>query len=163
MQLLRIIYIQCFIVLTIAMLYFAKPVCMPLALAGMFALVFLPMCRWLEHKGCSTVVASILCGVILALLISGVILFVIWNVQHIAADFSDIKEHFSAYLHGFRKYLHDQFGMDTLKKDSPLPIPVQPNVNGIGRMATVVLSFLVSLIIDLLLILIYMIMLLCLL
>jgi predicted PurR-regulated permease PerM len=149
-------------VLTIAMLYFAKPVFMPLALAGMFALVFLPMCRLLENKGCSNVVASILCGFFLALLITGVILFVVWNVRHVAADFSDIKEHFSGYLHGFRKYLHDQFGMDTLKKDSPLPIPVQPNADGIGRMATVVLSILFSLIIDLLLILIYMVMLLCL-
>jgi predicted PurR-regulated permease PerM len=51
--------------------------------------------------------------------------------------------------------------MDTLKKDSPLPIPVQPNTDGIGRMAASLIGMILSLAIDLLLILVYMIMLLC--
>ena len=135
---------------------------MPLAIAGMFALVFMPLCRWLEKRGCHTVVAALVCGLLFALVLAGVILFIVWHVRHIAADFSDIREHFTGYLQGFRKYLHDRFGMDTLKKDSPLPIPVQPNSDGIGRMAASLMGVMISFAINLLLILVYMIMLLCL-
>ena len=162
MEIRRVVHIQLFILLSAAMLYFARPVLVPLAIAGMFALVFMPLCRWLESKGCRTVVAAIICGLIFAALVTGIILFVVWHVQHIAADFSDIKQHFNDYLHGFRKYLHAEFGMDTMKKDSPLPIPVQPNTDGIGKMAAYLIGTILSLAIDLLLILIYMIMLLCL-
>src|SRR6202012_5449852 len=135
MEIRKIVNIQFFIILSAAMLYFARPVLMPLAIAGMFALVFMPLCRWLERRGCRTVVAAIICGLLFAALVTGIILFVVWHVQHIAVDFSDIKQHFNDYLHGFRKYLHAEFGMDTMKKDSPLPIPVQPNTDGIGKMA----------------------------
>jgi predicted PurR-regulated permease PerM len=157
-----IINVQLFILLSAAILYFAKPVLMPLAIAGMFALVFMPVCRWLESKGCHTIVAALICGLLFTLLVAAIIGFLIWHVQHIAADFSDIRQHFTDYIHGFRKYLHDRFGMDTLKKDSPLPIPLQPNSDGIGRIAASLMGTVISVAIDLLLILVYMVMLLCL-
>jgi len=160
MEIRKIVHIQLFILLSAAILYLGKPVFMPLAIAGMFALVLMPLCRWLEKKGCPMVVAAIICGLIFTLLVAAFILFVVWHVQHIATDFSDIKQHFTDYMHGFRRFLHDRFGMDTLKKDSPLPIPVQPNTDGIGKMATLLMSVVISFAIDLLLILVYIIMLL---
>jgi predicted PurR-regulated permease PerM len=160
MEIRKIVRIQLFILLSATILYLGKPVFMPLAIAGMFALVLMPLCRWLEKKGCPTVVAAIICGRVFTLLIAGLILFIVWHVQHIAADFSDVKQHFTDYMQGFRRFLHDRFGMDTLKKDSPLPIPVQPNTDGIGKMATLLMSVVISFAIDLLLILVYMIMLL---
>jgi predicted PurR-regulated permease PerM len=162
MELRRIVQIQFFIILTTAILYFAKPVLMPLAIAGMFALVFMPLCKWLERKGCHAVVASLLCGLLFTLLVSAIVLFVFWHVQHIATDFSDIRQHFTDYLKEFRRYLHDQFGMDTLKKGSPLPVPVQPDSDGIGKIAGMMVAVVISLVINLLLIMVYMIMLLCL-
>ncbi|HET6252643.1 MAG TPA: AI-2E family transporter [Puia sp.] len=158
----KVINIQLVILLSAAILYFSKPVLMPLAIAGMFALVFMPVCRWLERRGCHTIVAALICGLLFAMLLAAVVLFIVWHVQHIATDFSDIRQHFTDYLHGFRKYLHDHFGMDTLKKDSPLPIPVQPNSDGIGKIAAALMGIMISFAINLILILVYMIMLLCL-
>lgn len=157
----RVINAQLFIILSAAILYFARTVFMPLAIAGMFALVLMPLCRRLEEAGCHTVVAALICGLIFALLVAAIILFLVWHVQHIAADFSDIRQHFTDYLHGIRKYLHDRFGMDTLKKDSPLPIPVQPDGNGIGKIAASLMGTVLSVAINLILIVVYMIMLLC--
>lgn len=90
MEIRKIIHIQLFILLSAAILYLGKPLLMPLAIAGMFALVFMPFCRWLQKKGCPTVAAAIICGLVFTLLVAGVILFIIWHVQHIATDFSDI-------------------------------------------------------------------------
>ncbi|HXD77777.1 MAG TPA: AI-2E family transporter [Puia sp.] len=156
----RVINAQLFIILSAAILYFAKPVLMPLAIAGMFALVFMPLCRWLEKKGCPAVVAAVCCGLVFSLLVATIVLFVVWHLQHIASDFTDIRQHFSTYLHNIREFLHDRFGMDTLKKNSPLPIPVQPDSNGIGKLAASLMGTILSFVITLVLILVYMVMLL---
>jgi len=74
MDMSKIVRIQLFILLSATILYLGKPVFMPLAIAGMFALVLMPLCRWLEKKGCSTIVAAIICGFFFALLIAGIIL-----------------------------------------------------------------------------------------
>src|SRR3569833_4038584 len=52
------------IVLTTTILYFGEPVFMPLAIAGVLALVFMPFCRWMERRGVGMVTSSILSGVI---------------------------------------------------------------------------------------------------
>lgn len=135
---------------------------MPLAIAGMFALLFMPLCRRLEKKGWPTVAAALFCGLIFALILTAIVIFIIWHVRHIAADFSDIRQHFSDYLQNFRKFLHARFGMDTLKKNSPLPIPVQPDNDGITKVAASLTGIVLSFAINLLLILVYLIMLLCL-
>lgn len=156
----KVINIQLFILLSAAIIYFAKPVLMPLAIAGMFALVFMPVSRWLETRGFHMIVAALICGLLFFVLVSIIVFFFFWNVQHIAAEFSEIKQHFSELMADVQKFLHDHFGMDISTKGNDLPAPFQPN--GIGRMAASLMGGVISAIINLLLILVYMIMLLCL-
>lgn len=158
----RIVYIQCFIILSGLILYFGRPVFMPLAIAGMLVLVFIPLCKRLEAKGCTTNVAALICGAVFVGLIGLIAFFTVWRLHHIAAEFSDIRRQLDTYLSDLRHYLHDHFGMDTLKKSSPLPLPVQPDSDGISRAAQVLLSHLIGFAINLLLVLVYMVMLLCL-
>jgi predicted PurR-regulated permease PerM len=160
--LLKFVYINLSVILTTAILYFAKPLLMPLALAAVLALVFMPLCKWLESKGLGIVLSAIICGIVFSLLVAGIIWFVSWQVQHIASDFSTIKRNVADCVNGLRKYLHDQFGMDTLRKGSPLPVPIQPNGDGIGKMATSVIGELISATINGILVLVYLVMLLCL-
>ncbi len=158
----KVINIQLFVLLSAAILYFAKPVLMPLAIAGMFALVFMPVCRWLERKGCHTVVAALICGLLFTILVAAIVVFFIWHMRHIATEFSDIRQHFADLLQGVRKFMHERFGMDTRKDNNALPLPLQPDGDAIGKMATSLMGGVVSVLINLLLILVYMIMLLCL-
>ena len=158
----KLINIQLFILLSAIILYFAKPVLMPLAIAGMVALVLMPVCRWLEKKGCHTVVAALVCGLLFTILVVAIIFFIIWHIRHIASEFSDIRQHVEDLMQGVRKFLHDRFGMDTLKRGGVLPLPIQPNGDGIGQMAASLMGGALSVAINLLLILVYMIMLLCL-
>lgn len=135
---------------------------MPLALAGVLALVLMPLCRWLESKGLGMVFSAIICGIAFSLLVTAVIWFVSWQVQHIATDFSSIKQNISVYMDGCRKYLHDRFGLDILSKGGALPAPLQQDGGGIGKMAASIISGLISLILNVVLLLVYLIMLLCL-
>ena len=157
----KIVYTNLAIVLTTIILYFGKPVFMPLAVAGVLALVFMPFCRWLERQGIGPVFASILCGIIFALVITGVILFITYYFKQMATDMSGVMQTISGYDHTIRQYLHDRFGVKGLAKESALPIPLSTEAGGLSRIATSVMGVAISVVINMALILIYMIMLLC--
>src|SRR6201999_4523517 len=53
------------IILSTIVLYFARPVFMPLALAGILSLVFMRPCGWLERIGLPRVVTAVLSGLFL--------------------------------------------------------------------------------------------------
>jgi len=157
----KIVYINLAIVLTTIILYFGKPVFMPLAIAGVLALVFMPFCRWMEKQGVNPVLAAVICGIIFSLLIAGVILFIIHYFRQMSTDMSGLMQTIYGYNHTVRQYLHEKFGVKGLEKESALPIPLPPDAGGFSRIATSVMSMALSVVINLVLILIYMIMLLC--
>jgi len=157
----KIVYINLAIVLTTIILYFGKPLFMPMAIAGVLALVFMPLCRWLEKKGTSIVASSIICGAIFMLLIAGVIVFIYYYFNRMSTDLSGVMDTVSGYNRHIRQYLHDRFGVKGLAKESALPIPLPPDADGFSKMAAALMSVTVSVVINLVLIIIYMIMLLC--
>jgi predicted PurR-regulated permease PerM len=157
----KIVYTNLAIVLTTIILYFGKPVFMPLAMAGVLALVFMPFCRWMEKRGTNPVLAAIICGLLFSLLISAVIVFIIYYFKKMSTDISGLTNTVSRYNQTIRQYLHDKVGVKGLEKESALPIPLPPDAGGFSRMATSVMGTALSMIINLILILIYMIMLLC--
>jgi predicted PurR-regulated permease PerM len=157
----KIVYANLAIVLTTIILYFGKPVFMPLAIAGVLALVFMPFCRWMEKKGANPVLAAIICGIIFSMLISGVIVFVIYYFRKMSTDISGLADTISRYNQTVRQYLHDKFGVKGLEKESALPIPLPPEAGGLSRIATSVMGTTLSVVITIVLILIYMVMLLC--
>jgi predicted PurR-regulated permease PerM len=157
----KIVYINLAIVLTTAILYFGKPVFMPLAIAGVLALVFMPFARWMERHGTGMVTSSIICGTVFMLLITGVIIFVSYNFKQMTTDLSGVMDTISTYNHHMRQYLHDHFGVKGLAKESALPIPLPPDAGGFSKLATSVMGVALSVVINLVLIIIYMIMLLC--
>jgi len=145
----KIVYTNLAIVLTISILYFGKPVFMPLAIAGVIALVFMPLCNWIEKRGSAPVFAAVICGVIFSLMLTGVILFITHYLKQMTADMSGFTQMIHEYNHTIRQYLHN------------LPPPVPEEAGQLGKMAAPVMGMALSLVINMILILIYMIMLLC--
>jgi len=58
--------------LIIAGLFFAKSFLIPLCIAGIFATLFLPFCKWLERKKVPKVLAVLICLLVLLLTITGI-------------------------------------------------------------------------------------------
>lgn len=160
--LVRSVYILLLVVLVVGILYLAKPLFMPLAIAALLAFVFLPCCKWLETKGCNRIVASIICGLLLAAAIGGILVVLTWRIRHLAGDLSQIRERFSGFIYHFRHYLHDSVGIEPPKQKDLLAATVSPDAAGISHTMTLLMTMLIGLVINLILILVYMIMLLCL-
>src|SRR5882762_5277676 len=88
------VQILLFIALFGGILYIGKPLFMPLSIAGMLALVFTPCCQWLEKKGWNRVPAAICCGLLFSLIIGGVLVLLIWQIRHVDADISEMRDNF---------------------------------------------------------------------
>jgi predicted PurR-regulated permease PerM len=145
------------IILTSIVLYFGRPVFMPLAIAGILALVALRPSRWLETRGIPRMVTALLSGVVFICAVAGVVLLIDWYIHRWAMDLPQLEEKIGEVIDDARKFLRSQ----------GLRVPgggphVQPLVAAAtaGKMTTSVLTSVIAVVIHLILIVVYMIMLL---
>lgn len=144
------------IVLTAVVLYFARPVFMPLALAGMLALVFMRLCDWLERRGVPRLATALFCGVLFTAIVAGVVSLVNWYIHRFASD-EQLQKRIGTVIGQAREFLKDQWGLNIRggKGMSALLSSVDA-----GKMTTSVLGNIIALLIHLILVVVYMIMLL---
>lgn len=145
------------VILTSIVLYFARPIFMPLALAGILALVFMRPSGWFERRGVPRLVTAILSGVIFAGLVAGVVLLINWYIHRFAMDLPQLEEKVSGALNDARRFLKSQWGLRVPGGRSGVPLI---NWAAAGKMTTSVLGVVIAVLIHLILIVVYMIMLL---
>jgi predicted PurR-regulated permease PerM len=79
----RTVQVLLLLVLSGTILYLAKPVLEPLAIAAILALVFMPFCSWLEKKGMHTTGAALISGFLLALVMIGIGSLLVWHIKNL--------------------------------------------------------------------------------
>ena len=154
------IQILLFTVLLGAVLFFGKPLFMPLAIAGMLAMLFIPFCRWLERRGLGRTAAAICCGMVFILAIGGVVALLLWQIGHITADISQIRENFSRTSDRIHQYFRDELKLGRAEERKMIPAGATPD--GIGRTAGMLVGGLMTAGVYVVLIWFYMITILCL-
>jgi predicted PurR-regulated permease PerM len=156
----KTVYALLAFVLITSILYFTRLLFMPLAMAGVLALVFMPLSDLLEKKGMNRIFASLICGAVFILFMSGIIALLMWHVKNIARDLAEIGQDLSDMMDRFQQYLHEELGV-TPSKQELLPATPATGAGAIGRTVEAIMSGSMSVVINLILILVYMIMLLC--
>jgi predicted PurR-regulated permease PerM len=164
----KTVYALLAFVLITSILYFTKLLFMPLAMAGVLALVAMPLSDLLEKKGMNRVFASLICGLVFILFMSGIIALLMWHVKNIARDLAAIGQDFSAMMDRFQQDLHEKLGVTPSKQELLPSAPAMGSGSGlgsgsggIGGMVEAIMSGSMSVVVNLILILVYMIMLLC--
>src|SRR5882757_11450332 len=99
------------IILTTIVLYCARPIFMPLALAGMLALVFKRFCDRLERRRAPILVTAVLCGLLFTGVVAGVVLLINWYIHRFAAD-DQLQKHIGEVVGQAREFLKDQWGLN---------------------------------------------------
>lgn len=158
----RTVQVLLLLVLSGTILYLAKPVVEPLAIAAILALVFMPFCNWLEKKGMRTTGAALVCGFLLALIMTGIGTLLAWHIKNIGNDLSEIRQNFARLTDGWGHLLHDSLGIGPKKPKNLIASPDAISVGDVSRTASLAIEMFLGLLINLLLILVYTIMLLCL-
>jgi predicted PurR-regulated permease PerM len=145
------------IILSTIVLYFARPVFMPLALAGILSLVFMRPCGWLERKGVPRVVTSVLSGILFVLIVGGVVLLIDWYVHQFASDLPQLEKRVGGVISDARGFLRAQWGLRVPARGAGQTLLAPAEA---GKMTTSVLGNVVAVLIHLILIVVYMVMLL---
>jgi len=141
--------------LIICGLYFAREFLIPLAISALFAMLFVPLCRWFENRGINSAVASILCLLILLVIVATIIALLSWQASGISEDLSQIVSRLLEIMDDIRQFIARNLGISTDKQKQWLEGQAAPQSSGAMGMTGLVLSSIMGIIIDSILVLVY--------
>jgi predicted PurR-regulated permease PerM len=137
--------------LSVCTLYLAREFLIPLFIGGVFAMLFLPLCKWLEKKGLYRGLAACLCVLILLLIGAGIVALVGWQVSELMSDVDQLKKRAAEMLAQAQQYISAHIGLSVESQTAVLK-DQQPPLASIVQDALGSLSYLIT---DTSLVLIY--------
>ena len=151
----RAIQVILLLFLVFASLYYGRPFLVPVAFAGLLAMLFLPLSRWLENKGLARGLATLICVLVMVVLIIGVVSLVVWQVTDLTSDVSNMEQQVQRAIQNFRKFISTNLGISRQQQDQLMQS--QPTATS-GKAANILTGFagsVMGILIDLLLVLVY--------
>jgi len=136
--------------LVIAGLYFAKVFLMPLAIGGILATLFLPLCKWLEGIKVPKGLAAIACLLLFLIALTGIGMLLGWQISELARDFSKITEKVIDTGNRIQEFIFSNFGI-SIKEQSQILKKEQPSISSImqkvlGSVSYVLTNFILVLV-----------------
>lgn len=150
----RSISLLFFAFLVISGMYFAREFLIPIAIASLLAMLFLPLSRWFESKGSSRVVSSIFCVLVLLAGIAGIVALLSWQASDITNDLSQIGERVNKIGGEIKEYIAKNVGISPEKQKEWID-KESGSGSGTGTSGTTVLSSLMGILVDTILVLVY--------
>ncbi len=145
------------IFLSFSILIYAKVLLLPLTLAGLLAMLFMPISRWLERKGIGRALASLLCVLLLIAILTAVIYFFIWQINAITQDVSAIQRNVMYKIHELEMFLYKSFGITPSSQEE---IIKGKNSDGLSSMISSFMGSLIFFVTNFIIMLVYIFMLL---
>jgi predicted PurR-regulated permease PerM len=143
------------IVLATVILVYAKPFLVPFTIAGLFALLLLPVCNWLQKRGMARALAALL-GVLTIAIVGALIIFLIgWQVQALASEASSIEQQVTKKVQQLQQFIAGKLGMPVEEQQQLIK---KQQVSGGGKLSGMLTGFLSGfggLLTDTLLVLVY--------
>jgi predicted PurR-regulated permease PerM len=112
----KAVRILLFLFLVIAGLIYAKPFLVPVVFAALLALLFLPISHWMERKGVYRSVAAIICILLLAAIVAGIVWLFVWQMSDLAKDASQIEQNLTKKLKETVHYIGETFRITEQKQ-----------------------------------------------
>ncbi|MCC8410772.1 AI-2E family transporter [Mucilaginibacter sp. UR6-1] len=119
-------------------LYFSASFLIPVALAGILAMLFLPFSRWMEKKGVNRTVGAVICVLALIAIVAGFLFLISWRVSNLQANLEQIEQQFNKYLGQAQAFVSDRFGVSRQQQNQMLK---KQGSSGAGSAATYVAGF----------------------
>lgn len=100
-----------FLVLITVILYYGKPLLIPLFFATMLAMLMAPVCRWLDNKGLHRAVSCLVCVFILLIVFLSMLGIMVGQISSFIGDLSEIEQQSSQLLVSLHLYIEDKFNI----------------------------------------------------
>lgn len=108
----RINTVLAFAVLIVLILYVGRPFLVPLAFAGVLAMLLLPISRKLEGWGVGRVGATLLCILLILLLVAGFVGIIYAQAASFSKDWPQMQDKLQQVLQQAQGWVQQQFGVD---------------------------------------------------
>jgi predicted PurR-regulated permease PerM len=141
--------------LVICGLYFARAFLIPVAFAGILAMLFLSICQRLENNGFNRALAAILCVLILLAAFAGIAALLAWQISDLASDVNQMEQRITQGLEKLRSSISNSFGISPEKQQEMLQKQQSSGGGGMSSVVTGFMSSLMSIITNSLIVLIY--------
>jgi predicted PurR-regulated permease PerM len=92
-------------------LYLASAFLIPMAFAGILAMVMTPLCVKLEAKGINKALASFLCILVLLLVVGGIGLLLSTQIANFTEDLPQIEQQINEQRRSIQSYVQETFGI----------------------------------------------------
>lgn len=135
-------------------LYFTKEFFVPIAIAGILSMLFVPLSRRLENKGVNRALASIICIVILLAVVAGIAALISWQISDLANDTEKMQQHITKMGAQIREYVSNTIGISKEKQQQMME-KQSSSAGNAGSIISTVLGSLMSVLVNGLLVLIY--------
>ncbi len=106
--------------LVFAGLFFAKKFLIPLTIGIVLALLFIPLCRWLEGHKVPKVVAALLCIAVILLVCAGIGAMLSWQLSELAKDAPHIKKQATEMSSKITAFISSRLGISDARQTEML-------------------------------------------
>lgn len=141
--------------LVFAGLYIAKPFLVPLVLAGIIAMLLLPVSRWMEKKGISRGLATFFCILILVVIIAGIFALLAWQIAGFTEDMSQMQKYITDLEKKLQETLSSNFGISAQKQQELMKQQQSSGAGGVGKVVMSVMSSVSDVLVNTILVLVY--------
>lgn len=141
--------------LIVVILFFGKPLFVPIAFAGLLSMLLLPVSRWLHSKGINNAVAIILSMLLFLGFFALVILFVSWQISDITENASQLEQQVAQKYQQLRNFLSTEYGISPAKQQEMLKEQQSSSSGKISAALTAIISGFGGFLTNLLLVLVY--------
>lgn len=143
------------IFLTGFILKFGKPFLAPLAFASLLAMLLLPICIWLERKGVSKAIATLLSVLVFLAFIAGVLTFVGLQAADLAKNATKIEQQAKEKIQQAQQFINEKLGISPEEQEEMIKKQQQASKGKMAGLATTITAGIGSFIATMLIIMVY--------
>jgi predicted PurR-regulated permease PerM len=151
----RNIQLLLFCFLTIGGLYFAREFLIPLTIAGILSMLFLPVSRWLEHKGLHRGIAVLICMILFFAAVAGFAALLTWQVSNLAEDLPKMQQRISALSDQIKQYISETLNISEQKQEQIIEEQQSSGTGNAGQLIGSIFGGLMSALLNFILVLVY--------
>ncbi|HZF65866.1 MAG TPA: AI-2E family transporter [Chitinophagaceae bacterium] len=137
----RSVCILLFLYFLFTILHLAKPFLVPIAFAGLLAMLFLPMAKKLENKGWNRALAVLATVLVLVLVVMGILSLLAWQISDMTQNSAQLERNVMRQVNLARRYIATTLGIS--QQEQQKMIQKQQSFSGrmAGNFTTILTSF----------------------
>lgn len=137
------------------LLYYGRPLLVPICFAALFSMLLLPVAQKMESWGVNKALSIILSELLIVLFFGGIILLLTWQISDMSQNASQIEQSINEKLKQIKEFLTGSFGISPQKQEEIIQKQQESSGDKLAAILSGVLASLGTLLANFLLVLVY--------